>query len=86
MPSLQDLGQAIASHPNRIKMIFLGFDLWLEVLGSGKVATALFRKGGVPTSEDEAIKTAKVPLMAVGGTMVIAVDLTLPADGFRLAP
>ena len=86
MPSLQDLGQAIAHHPNRIKMIFLGFDLWLEVLGSGKVATALFKKGGLPTSEEEPIKTAKIPLMAVGGSMVITVDLTLPADGFRLAP
>lgn len=86
MPSLQDLGHAIAKHPNPIRMIFLGFDLWLEVLGSGKVKTALFKKGGLPTSEEDPVKSAKVPLMAVGGTMVIAVDLTLPADGFRLAP
>jgi hypothetical protein len=86
MPSVQDLGQAISRHPNPVKMIFLGFDLWLEVLGSGKVATALFKKGGLPTTEEELIKTAKVPLMAVGGTMVISVDMTLPPDGFRLAP
>jgi hypothetical protein len=86
MPSLNDLGQAIAKHPNPIKMIFLGFDLWLEVMGTGKVKTALFKKGGLPTTEDEPIKTAKVPLMAVGDAMVVSVDLTLPPDGFRLAP
>jgi hypothetical protein len=86
MASLQDLGQAIARHPNPVKMIFLGFDLWLEVLGSGKVKTALFKKGGLPTTEEEPIKAAKIPLMAVGEAMVIAVDITLPPDGFRLAP
>ncbi|MBR0656602.1 hypothetical protein [Plastoroseomonas arctica] len=86
MPSLQDLGHAIARHPNPVKMIFLGFDLWLEVLGSGKVKTTLFKKGGLPTTEEEPIKTAKVPLMAVGEHMVVSVDITLPPDGFRLAP
>ncbi len=66
--------------------MFLGFDLWVEVYASGKVRPALFKKGGIPTSEEDPYKGAKVPLMVVGDNIVVSVDLTLPPDGFRLGP
>ncbi|HEY4252609.1 MAG TPA: hypothetical protein VGM87_15460 [Roseomonas sp.] len=86
MATLQDLGKAIAVHPQQVRIMFLGFDLWVEVYASGKVRPSLFKAGGVPTSEDDPYKGAKVPLMVVGNNIVVSVDVTLPPDGFRLAP
>lgn len=86
MANLQDLGDAIARHPHKVKTILLGFDLWLEVMTSGKVKTVDFLKGGEPATGEEPEGTMKIPLMAVGKDMVVSVDLSLPPDGFRLAP
>jgi len=86
LATLQDLGQAIAKHPNKVKVMFLGFDLWVEVYCTGKVVPSLFKKGGIPTTEEDPYKGAKIPLMVVGDNIVVSVDLTLPPDGFRLAP
>lgn len=86
MATLHDLGLAIAKHPNKVKTMFLGFDLWVEVYCSGKVVPALFKKGGIPTTEEDPYKGAKIPLMVVGDNIVVSVDLTLPPSEFRLAP
>lgn len=86
LATLQDLGKAIAVHPQKVQIMFLGFDLWVEVYASGRVRPSLFKKGGIPTTEEDPYKGAKVPLMVVGDNIVVSVDITLPPDGFRLAP
>ena len=46
MATVKELGAAIASHPQKVTAVFLGFDLWFDVLATGKVETlALFREG-----------------------------------------
>ncbi len=86
MATLRELGEAIARHPNRVRTILLGFDLWLEVMTSGRVKTAEFKRGGELAEGDEPEGTLKIPLMVVGRDMVVSVDLSLPPDGFRLTP
>lgn len=85
MATVKELGSAIASHPEKVLAVFLGFDLWLEVLQTGKVTMKNFKKGGVPAAEDEPDGVAKVPLPIIGRDIVIGVDITLPPDGFRIA-
>jgi|GEM_PF-3114435 len=86
MATLQDLGAAIAAQPAPPRQVFCGFDLWLEVMGSGKLKLANFLKGGVPARGDEPEAALKVPLMVAGRNIVIGLDVTLPPDGFRIAP
>ena len=86
LATLQDLGKAIAVHPHKVRNMFLGFDLWVEVYASGRVKASLFKAGGVPTTEEDPYKGPKVPLMVVGDNIVVSIDVTLPPDGFRLAP
>ena len=86
MATVKELGEAIARHPQKVTAIFVGFDLWLGVIGTGKVNLKYYKKGGVPAAEDEPDGVAKVPLQVVGRDMVLALDITLPPDGFRLAP
>ena len=40
MATLQELGAAIAQQKPPPRQVFCGFDLWLEVLGSGKLKMA----------------------------------------------
>jgi hypothetical protein len=86
MATLQDLGAAIAQQPQPPRQVFCGFDLWLEAMGSGKLKLANFLKGGVPAKGDEPEGVLKVPLMVAGRNIVIGLDVTLPPDGFRIAP
>jgi hypothetical protein len=84
--SLQDLGRAIAQHPVKVAVAFCGFDLWLAVFASGKVAMRMLKKGGVPAAESEPEGTVAAPVPVIGGDIVVAFDPTLPPEGFRLAP
>jgi hypothetical protein len=86
MATITELGQAIANHPQKVSQVFLGFDLWLDVQTSGKVSLKRFKKGGVFAAEDEPPGVLQIPLQVVGKDIVIAVDITLPPDGFRIAP
>jgi hypothetical protein len=86
MATVKELGAAIAAHPNRVKAVLLGFDLWFEVMGTGKVNTRPFKKGGIPVADDEPDSTVKIPLPVLGRDMVVALDNSLPPDGFRLGP
>lgn len=85
-PGLRKLGQAIASHPNPVQVVFCGFDLWVEVMTSGRVKTRDFRTGGAFATGDESPTTLVIPIMVVGDGMVINFDPTLPPDAFRLGP
>ena len=84
MATIQELGAAIAQQKVPPRQIFCGFDLWLEVLGSGKLKMGEYLKGGLPAQGDEPEGTLKVPLL-VAGRSIIGLDATLPPDGFRLA-
>ncbi len=86
MATLMELGQAIAQQPTPPRQVLCGFDLYLEVLGSGKLKPVHFLKGGVPAKGDEPEGTLKVPLMAAGRGIVIGLDITLPPDAFRITP
>ena len=85
-PSLKKLGRAIAEHPNPVQVVFCGFDLWLEVLGSGRTSTRGFKRGGELATGDEDKETLVVPVLVIGDSIVVNFDPTLPPDGFRLAP
>ena len=85
-PALKQLGQAIAKHPNPVLVAFLGFDLWLDVIGSGRVGSHGFTRGGKLATGDEDKETLVVPVAVIGKSIVINFDPTLPPDAFRLAP
>ena len=86
MATVAELGAAIARHPSKVAAVFLGFDLWFDVLATGKVGSKMFKKGGIPAAEDESESVVKIPLPVVGRDIVVTVDITLPPDGFRIAP
>ena len=86
MATVRELGAAIARHPNKVATIFLGFDLWFDVLATGKVGAKMFKKGGIPAADDEPESVVRIPLPVVGRDIVVCVDITLPPDGFRIAP
>lgn len=85
-PALKQLGQAIAKHPNPVRVAFCGFDLWLDVLGSGRIGSRGFKRGGELATGDEEKDTLVVPVMVVGDSIVVNFDPTLPPNAFRLAP
>jgi hypothetical protein len=84
MATVRELGAAIAAHPEKVTAVFLGFDLWIDVMATGKVGSRSYKKGGVPASDIEPEGTIKVPLPTIGRGIVIGVDITLPPDGFRI--
>ena len=86
MATVAELGAAIARHPNKVASVFLGFDLWFDVLATGKVGSKMFKRGGIPAAEDEPDSVLKIPLPVVGRDIVVCVVITLPPDGFRIAP
>lgn len=86
MATVAELGVAISRHPNKVAIMFLGFDLWWAVMATGKVGSKMFRQGGVPATEDDPDSVLKIPLPVVGRDIVVSVDITLPPDGYRLAP
>ena len=86
MATVKELGAAIAAHPNKVTAIFLGFDLWFNVLATGKVGSKMFKLGGVPAADDEPDTVVKIPLPVVGRDIVVGVDITLPPDGYRIVP
>jgi hypothetical protein len=84
--ALRQLGQAIASHPNPVQVAFCGFDLWVQVLTSGRTKLCNFKTGGKLASENEDETTLVIPITVVGESIVVNFDPTLPPDAFRLAP
>ncbi|GAB4182737.1 MAG: hypothetical protein OHK0024_22310 [Thalassobaculales bacterium] len=85
MATVKELGAAIAQRKVKPRVMFLGFDLWLDVYATGRVGATPWRKGGQPATGKEDKLTVVVPLPTVDG-IVVSLDPTLPPDGFRLAP
>lgn len=85
-PSMNELATAIKAHPNPVQVALCGFDLWLEVMGSGHVKGRDFVSGGKMATGEELPTDLKVPIMVIGNRIVVSFDPTLPPDGFQLKP
>jgi len=83
-PAMQNLSQAIRNHGAPVRAVFCGFDLWLEVCGSGHTSMCNFLPGGKIAKGDEPENALKVPVMVIGSRIVIGFDPTLPPDQFQL--
>ncbi len=84
--NLQVLSQAIRARGGPTQVVMCGFDLWLEVMGSGHTSTRDFLPGGLPARGDEPPEALKVPVIVLGGQIVISFDPTIPPDKFVLKP
>ena len=85
-PKMQALAQAIRSRAAPPQAVFCGFDMWLEVCGSGHTATCNFKAGGEIATGDEPENTLVVPVLVIGRRIVVGFDPTLPPDEFVLKP
>ncbi len=85
-PRMQALAQAIRSRPAPPQAVFCGFDIWLEVCGSGHTSTCNVKAGGEIATGDEPENTVVVPVLVIGRRIVIGFDPTLAPDEFRLKP
>ncbi len=83
---MQKLADAIRAHPNKVRVALCGFDLWLEVLGSGFAKGRDFVQGGTMATGDEPEGSLKVPIMVIGSDVVVSFDPTVPTDEFELKP
>lgn len=85
--NLQRIAEGLRSHGKPADALFCGFDLWLEVMGSPHTAPKNFVSGGQPaTGEEDTEKTLVVPLMVLGGRMIVTLDPTIPPDEFYFRP
>ncbi|MEO1494791.1 MAG: hypothetical protein AAFV19_21805 [Pseudomonadota bacterium] len=82
--ALQTLSKAIQDHPGTVRTALCGFDLWLEVMGSGLTSTRNFKAGGEAADGTEDEYTIVVPVIVIGGRIVVAFDPTLKPDAFEL--
>ena len=85
-PRMQVLAEAIRKRDVPPQAVFCGFDLWLEVCGSGHTSMCSFKAGGKPADGSEDDKTVVVPVLAIGKRIVLGFDPTLPPDAFQLKP
>lgn len=87
-PTMQALSEAIRSRrEDPPQAVFCGFDLWLEVCGSGHTSMCTFKPGGeLADGSEDPEKTVLVPVLAIGKRIVLGFDPTLPPDEFRLKP
>jgi hypothetical protein len=83
---MQALAEAIRARPTPPQAVFCGFDLWLEVCGSGHTSTCNFKAGGEIATGDEPENTVIVPVLVIGRRIVVGFDPTLAPDEFRLKP
>jgi hypothetical protein len=84
--SMAALAEAIRRHPKPVQTALCGFDLWIEALSSPHAKPQEFLKGGVIAKGDEPEGVLKVPVMVLGGRIVISFDASLPPDRFVLRP
>ena len=85
--NLQRIADALRSQGKPADAVFCGFDLWLEVMGSPHTTAKNFVSGGKPaTGEENTEKTLIVPLMVLGGRMIVTLDPTIPPDEFYFKP
>jgi len=84
--NIKALGKAIRDHGTPVQAVFCGFDLWLEVMGSGHTSMCDFLAGGKLAEGTEDEKTLKVPVLVIGGRIVVNFAPTIPPDRFYVKP
>ena len=82
-PNLQRLSQAIRQHGTP-RVVFAGFDLYIELMGSGHLSMADFLMGGALAKGDEPEGTLKIPMLVLGGRIVLSMDPTIQPEEFYL--
>ena len=86
-PKMQALAEAIRKREVPPQALFCGFDLWLEVCGSGHTSMCSFKAGGrVADGTEDPEKTVLVPVLVIGKRIVVNFDPTLPPGEFELKP
>ena len=85
-PKMQALAQAIRDRQTPPQVVFCGFDMWLEVCGSGHTSTCNFKAGGEIATGNEPEHTVIVPVLVIGRRIVVGFDPTLPPGEFVLKP
>ena len=85
--NLQRIADGRRSHGSQALAVFCGFDLWLEVIGSGHTSLKNFVSGGQPaTGDEDTNKVLVVPLTVLGDRMVVSLDPTIAPDAFYFKP
>ena len=85
--NMRRIADGLREHGSQPDILFCGFDLWLEVMGSSHTSMKNFLMGGKPALGDEDPSTTLlVPLTVLGGKMVISLDTTIPPDQFYFKP
>ena len=85
-PKMRALAEAVRKRETPPQAVFCGFDMWLEVCGSGHTSTCNFKAGGEIAMGDEPENTVVVPVLVIGKRIVVGFDPTLPAGEFVLKP
>ena len=84
---MRRIADGLRSHGSQPQAVFCGFDLWIEVMGSGHTSMKNFISGGKPASgEEDTGKVLVVPLTVLGGRMVVTLDPTIPPQEFYFKP
>ncbi len=85
--NLQRIADGLRTHGQPPVAVFCGYDLWIEVLGSPHISLKDFAPGGKPaTGEEDKEKVCIVPLIVLGGKIIVCLDPTIPPDEFYFKP
>lgn len=82
--NLQRLSAAIRAHGAPPRAVFAGFSLYIELMGSGHLSMADFLMDGQLAKGDEKEGTLKIPMLVLGGRIMLSVDPTIPPEEFYL--
>jgi len=86
-PNLRRIADGLRNHGQPPDAVFCGFDLWIEVLGSPHISLKDFLQGGVPAKGDEdKSKTLVIPIIVLGGKIIVCLDPTIPPGDFYFKP
>lgn len=83
-PNLKRLSAAVRSHGSEPRVVFTGFTLYIELMGSGHLSMRDYLMDGQPARGDEPEGTLKIPMLALGGRIMLSIDPTIPPEDFYL--
>lgn len=85
--NLQRIADDLRAHGQSPVAVFCGYDLWIEVLSSPHISLKDFAPGGQPaTGEEDKERVAIVPLIVLGGKIIVCLDPTIPPGEFYFKP
>lgn len=82
--NLQRLSESIRASQTPVRVVYCGFDLWLEVMGSGFTRMCNFKAGGKVATEEDEKDGIVIPILVIGQSIVVNFDPTLPPKDFQL--